>query len=205
LNPDLQAYLAARAAEFDQIPIPRKERLRKLALYVKSRTKARLDTRLIFICTHNSRRSHMSALWAHVAATHFGLDRVSTFSGGTEATAFNPRAVAALSRAGFAISVESPGDNPVYTVGYSAEAPALKAFSKIYSSAPNPTEDFAAVMTCSQADRNCPNVRGASLRVATPYEDPKAADGTAEESQRYDERSRQIAREMLYLFQLAVP
>jgi hypothetical protein len=55
-------------------------------------------------------------------------------------------------------------------------------------------------MTCSEADKNCPVVRGAAVRVALPYEDPKVADGTPAEAARYDERSRQIATEMFYLF-----
>ncbi|MCK4776283.1 MAG: protein-tyrosine-phosphatase, partial [Candidatus Krumholzibacteria bacterium] len=62
------------------------------------------------------------------------------------------------------------------------------------------TEDFCAVMTCSQADKNCPVVVGASMRVAIPYDDPKAFDGTDQEAANYDERCRQISREMLYLF-----
>jgi arsenate reductase len=55
-------------------------------------------------------------------------------------------------------------------------------------------------MTCSEADRNCPNVVGATLRLPLPYEDPKAADDTPEEAARYDERSLQIATELLYVF-----
>jgi hypothetical protein len=63
-----------------------------------------------------------------------------------------------------------------------------------------PQQNFAAVMTCSHADASCPLVMGASVRVAIPYEDPKAADGTPEETALYDARSKQIATEMLFLF-----
>jgi hypothetical protein len=123
------------------------------------------------------------------AALYYGVGPVETFSGGTEATAFNPRAVAALQRAGFEIARTSAGSNPRYQVQYSSSAEPITAFSKTYDSAENPQVDFAAVMTCANADRLCPVVRGASLRIATLYDDPKSADGTPRESQTYDECS----------------
>jgi len=92
------------------------------------------------------------------------------------------------------------GENPIYHVRYSDRKSAMTNFSKVYDSAPNPTKDFCAVMTCSSADKACPVVRGASLRVAVPFVDPKAFDDTDQEAAKYDERSRQICREMLYVF-----
>lgn len=44
---------------------------------------------------------------------------------------------------------------------------------------------------------------GADARIAIPYDDPKASDGTEHEAQTYDERCRQIAREKLYAFREA--
>lgn len=175
------------------IPQERRRTLDRLATFVGESDPAALT----FICTHNSRRSHLAEQWASVAARYYGLERVATYSGGTEATAFNPRAIAALERAGFEIS--SPeGDNPRHEVSV---GPGLTrvAFSKTFADEANPSEGFAAVMTCSDADRSCPFVEGAALRVALPYVDPKEADDTPAEASRYDERSRQIASEMFYL------
>jgi hypothetical protein len=205
LTPTIARFVDERMAEFDQIPDERKRRLAELAGFVRERRERDEPSRLTFICTHNSRRSHMSQIWAQTAAAHFEIDRVETFSGGTEATAFNPRAVAALERAGFLIDKTSGDENPVYEVRFHEAAPAMLAFSKVYNEAPNPSEEFCAVMTCSQADRSCPVVRGAALRVAIPYEDPKAFDGTDREAEAYDERCRQISREMLYLFSQVRP
>ena len=193
-------YIQQAQQGFDRIPDERKKQLKKLAQFVQTKIKSGEAAQLIFICTHNSRRSHISQWWARVAADYYEVPNVHTFSGGTEATAFNPRAVAALERAGFTIEKTSEGDNPHYWVAYASDAPAQEAFSKKYDDAANPQENFAAIMTCSQADENCPFVPGATLRVAIPYEDPKEADGTPEEATRYDERSRQIATEMLYCF-----
>ncbi len=200
LNPTVMNYIQQAQQGFGQIPDERKKQLKKLAQFVQTKIKFGEEAQLIFICTHNSRRSHMSQLWARVAADYYGVSDVCTFSGGTEATAFNPRAVAALERAGFTIEKTSEGDNPHYRVAYASDAPAQEAFSKKYDDAANPQKNFAAIMTCSQADANCPFVPGATLRIAIPYEDPKEAEGIPEEATRYDERSQQIATEMLYCF-----
>ena len=161
--------------------------------------------RLNFICTHNSRRSHFGQVWAQVGAHHFGIDSlVQTYSGGTEATAFNERAVGALRRAGLDIHPAAISDNPRYAVHYAADRTPMVCFSKKYDDASaNPTSGFAAVMTCAQADRGCPVVYGSAARFSTPYEDPKASDGSPEERDTYDERCAQIAREMLYVMSRA--
>lgn len=196
----LSTYVAARSAEFAQIPPERRPFLQELALYVRSGVAAGKPVRLTFVCTHNSRRSHLAQIWAQTAAAHYGVDGVETYSGGTEATAFNPRAVAALRRAGFDIPEPVPAANPRYQVRYRADRPALECFSKVYDQPPNPRSEYCAVMTCTQADQACPIVAGAAWRIALPYDDPKAFDGKPEESAQYDARCRQIAREMLYAF-----
>ena len=200
IDTKLRSYLENRTAEFDQIPIERKTQLKKISLYVHGRSKANQISRLTFICTHNSRRSQMSQIWAATAADYYGFRNIETFSGGTETTAFNPRAVAAIERAGLIVDKTDESKNPRYTVRIHQAAKPLVCFSKVYNEAPNPSESFCAVMTCAQADKNCPIVDGCSLRVSLPYDDPKAADDTPEEPEKYDERCRQICREMLYLF-----
>lgn len=203
LNLPLQKYVKARAAEFDLIPAERKKQLAQLAAYVVTCSKSNHPAQLTFICTHNSRRSHLAQIWAQVAAIHFGLPGVQTFSGGTAATAFNPRAIAALRRAGFEIPEPTATSNPHYQVRFHSASPPLDCFSKVYSESPNPQRDFCAVLVCSQADEACPLVPGAALRLSIPYDDPKAFDGTHAETEKYDERSQQIAREMLYAFATA--
>jgi protein-tyrosine-phosphatase len=200
LNPALQKYFAERVAEFDTISSERRNELDKIAAYVRMQIAAGKPARLTFICTHNSRRSHFAQVWAATAAAHFGVQPVETFSGGTEATAFNPRAVSALRRAGFEIASPKPGVNPHYHVRIGSESPALECFSKVYNADPNPAADFAAVMTCSQADEACPVVKGAAQRISLPFDDPKGFDDTPQETEKYDARCRQIARELLYAF-----
>lgn len=195
-------YVASIITEFDQILKERKEVLKQLSLYVQNKTKAKEPIKLTFICTHNSRRSHISQIWAQTAAYYYGIKGLETYSGGTEATAFNTRAVKAMQKVGFKINKSGDENNPLYKVQFTDEMAAIKAFSKVYDSAGNPTTDFVAIMTCSQADENCPFIPGAAQRIAIPYDDPKEFDGTLQEESAYDARTRQIAREIFYAFNL---
>ena len=126
---------------------------------------------------------------------------VTGLSGGVEVTACDPRTVAALERSGFVIDKEER-ENPVHTVRFSEEAAPVKCFSKLFDDPSNPKKQFAAVMTCSDADEACPVVFGAAERISVPYTDPKEFDGTEKESEAYAERCRQISSEMLYVFSL---
>lgn len=197
---DVLGFVKQRVEEFDQISTDRKAQLEGVTRYINDRRAAGEPVRLNFICTHNSRRSHLSQIWASVAASHYGIDKVETFSGGTEGTAFNPRAVAALKRAGLKIDIAEEGTNPKYAVRFGETSPTMICFSKAYGDAPNPKENFCAIMVCTDADEKCPIVFGARQKIALPFVDPKAADGTPKEAATYDERTAQIAREMLWVF-----
>jgi len=202
LFPEIAQFLEARKAEFELIPPSRKEELSRMATYVVDSIRSSGKAQLTFICTHNSRRSHLSQIWAKVAADACGILNVETFSGGTEATAMNPRVVASLRRTGFEVaSTDLETGNPRYNVRYAADHSALECFSKVHDEPPNPTSSYAAVMTCSSADQACPIVSGCELRLPIRYEDPKVADDTPQEHATYDERSRQICREMLFAMQ----
>lgn len=200
LLPAVDHYVQTRIAEFDSISESRKERLRELSRYVAEAARHERPIRLLFVCTHNSRRSQLAQLWAQTAAVYFEVSDVQTYSGGIEATAFNPRAVEAARRAGLEINKTTADDNPVYHVRFAPSRPWQTCFSKLFNQAPNPRKDFCVIMVCSDADRACPAVPGATVRIALPFEDPKSADGTPDESKVYDERCRQIAREILYAF-----
>lgn len=199
--PTLADFIEARQAEYDDIPENRKLLLGQLAQYIQSQKGEAPKVSLNFICTHNSRRSHLSQIWAATAAAFYGVVGVQTFSGGTEATTFHPNAVAALKRAGF--DIQNPGGkNPHYRVRFSNAGPEIESFSKVYDDPFNPDKHFVAIMTCSDADENCPFIPGAAFRLALTYEDPKIADGTPREAEKYDATVRQISRELLYAFSL---
>ena len=200
LNLELISYINTVKDDFSLIPQDRKEELDKITQYIRKQANAGQPVQLTYICTHNSRRSHFGQIWAAAAAAYYDVPGVKTYSGGTETTAFNERAVAACERAGFDISKTSEGKNPVYNVSYASDTEPLKAFSKKYDDSNNPQSNFCAIMTCSQADKACPAVKGATARIAIPYDDPKLFDGTSQESAKYDERCKQIATETFYVF-----
>jgi len=200
INEKLLKYIHSRESEFDKINSNRVSLLKDFANYIKS--KENEEVNLTFICTHNSRRSHFGQIWAQTAAYYYNADNVRCYSGGTEATAFNPRAVDAIIKVGFEVDKTGDENNPVYFVNYAKDIEPLNCFSKVYDDDFNPKANFAPVMTCSHADENCPFIPGAEKRFAVTYEDPKEFDGTEFEEAKYDERCADIAREMLYTFSL---
>lgn len=196
LNQSLTSYINSLSP--DRLPEERKKTLEEIALYTFGKHAQGVPAQLIFICTHNSRRSHFCQIWAQTAATYYQVENLLCYSGGTEATVFHPNAVNAIRRAGFSVTTDG-GNNPLYKIFYAEDSPPIEVFSKKYEHEKNPQANFAAIMTCTDADENCPFIAGTDLRVSLPYEDPKVSDGTEEESAEYNERCRQIATEMFYL------
>lgn len=198
----LKALFTKFESEFEQIPADRKALLSDLANFVQQKIQTGNPAQLIFICTHNSRRSHLSQIWAQTAAAYYGVTPVKSYSGGTEATAFNPRAVKAMQQAGFNILATTTTNNPVYEIRIGDALPVMTAFSKVYDAPENPSANFAAVMTCSHADDNCPFIPGAAARIPLTYNDPKEFDDTPLEAAKYTERLLEIGRDLAYAFSL---
>ncbi len=196
----LENTIKSLVNNFSSISADRKPILKQLTEFVESKLKSNQKAELVFICTHNSRRSHISQIWAQAAAAYYGIPNIVSYSGGTEATAFNPRAVQAIEKVGFKVRKTSNADNPIYEVSFSDDANDVIAFSKKYDSESNPQKGFAAVMTCSHADENCPVVLGMEKRISLPYNDPKDFDGTHQEAEKYSERVIEIGTEILYAF-----
>ncbi|WP_339785431.1 protein-tyrosine-phosphatase [uncultured Imperialibacter sp.] len=197
LLPRLEAY--RQQLPVSELSGERKAVLQKLIDYIQSRKKEHKEVKLNFICTHNSRRSQFSQIWAKTAADYYGID-VQTYSGGVEVTAFNERAVAAVERAGFHVTKKEKQTNPVFFIFNSEDGEPITAFSKLYDDPANATTNFSAVMTCSHAEENCPYIPGTEARIPVMYDDPKAFDDTELEAVKYDERCQQIATEMFYVF-----
>jgi arsenate reductase len=184
----------------DSISEERKLVLLPLIEFIKIKTAENEEIRLNFICTHNSRRSHLSQVWAQTMANYFNIKNVFCYSGGTEATALFPMAAETLKNSGFAIQMLSEGKNPVYSIKFSENEQSIICFSKKLDDDFNPKSGFAAIMTCNSANEACPIVFGAENRFPIMYEDPKAFDKTPQQAEKYMERSMQIATEMFYIF-----
>ncbi len=178
----------------------RKTVLQPLVDYIQSKIIDNKEIRLNFICTHNSRRSHLSQIWAQTMAFYFGIKNVYCYSGGTEATAMFPKVVETLQHQGFDVQKLSETDNPVYAIKFDENQHPIVCFSKTYFDDFNPKSNFGAIMTCNNADEGCPMVFGAEARFPIKYDDPKAFDNTDVMDKKYAERSLEIASEMYYVF-----
>ena len=178
----------------------RKEVLKPLINYIQNKVDQKNPIRLNFICTHNSRRSHLSQIWAQTMAFHFGINTVFCYSGGTETTAMFPKIAETLNNQGFEILQLNETQNPIYAIKFSYNEPAIICFSKTFDDSFNPKSEFAAIMTCSSADEGCPFISGAEQRFPIRYNDPKEFDGTDLMNKKYSERSLEIATEMYFVF-----
>ena len=202
MNAKIKNYADELVKQFETIPNERKVILEKISNYIRSKQEQNKPVNLVYICTHNSRRSHFGQIWAKVASDYFEIENVNTYSGGTEATAFNINAISALQRVGFNVQKTVNTENPIYHVYHNDGDEPSVCFSKVYDHPQNPDSEFAAIMTCSDAEENCPFIPGVELRVGTTYDDPKEFDNTPLQDEKYDERCRQIALETLYAFSL---
>lgn len=198
----LRPYLTKAVAGFGRIPAERRPLLHKSADFISAQLAAGKEVKLLFMCTHNSRRSVFGQVWAQVAAKYYNTPNVATYSGGIEVAACNIRTVNALRRAGLSIVRSTEGNNPVYLAQYADNAAPLALSSKLYYEGGNPTDGFGAMMCCDDADAKCPLIKAALVRVPLHYQDPKIADGTPQETALYDERSLQIATEIFYVMSL---
>lgn len=204
LSPKLKAYAEYLTTSFDMIDAPHREAGRKLAEWIAANDQPGVGLNLIVVCTGNSRRSILGSSLGNLAAAYQGFPEIRFYSGGTAPSAFNPRTVAALEAVGFvveptgkeAVRGEPNTPNPIYRVTWGEGLESLE-FSKLYGDSSNPSQGFAALMVCSEADAGCPFVKGAKFRLSMPYLDPKIYDQGAYETMKYAERRDDIGRLML--------
>lgn len=198
LFPEIANFI--KNLESETITDERKAILQPLADFIQLKVTNQQEVRINFICTHNSRRSHLSQVWAQALAYHFNIKNVFCYSGGTENTALFPMVAKTLQKSGFEVKKLSEGNNPVYSIKYADNEHPIIGFSKKLDHNFNPKAEFAAIMTCSQADGGCPFIEGAEKRIPITFEDPKAFDNTPQQVEKYSERSLQIATELFYVF-----
>jgi len=198
LFPEIETFI--KGLNTASISQERKVILQPLIAFIQQKVTGKQEIRLNFICTHNSRRSHLSQIWAQTMAAYFNIKNVFSYSGGTENTAVYPMIIKTLENSGFTANLISLGQNPIYSIKYANNEHPIIAFSKKFDADFNPKYEFAAILTCSQADSGCPFIFGAEKRIPITYDDPKAFDNTPLQSEKYQERSTQIATELLFVF-----
>ena len=197
MNSALREYSNKLLKSFDKIPEHRKEELNKIARIIEEHLAENSHLDIVVICTHNSRRSQLAEIWIEVGCEWMNISRIHSYSGGTEATAFNERMVYAVRNAGIDLITISEGDNPRYMRKEKGKNKVY--FSKKYDHPVNPKKDYMALMVCDDADQNCPVVSGMRYRISLPFIDPKKDDDTPMEKLSYASKVEEIGREMVYL------
>ena len=181
-----------------EIANSRKKILEILIKYIIGKIENNEEVNLYFICTHNSRRSQFCQIWSNTASHYYNIF-VNSYSGGTEITECNKSVIRTIINHGFLVTANNKNKNPEYLVTMSASKP-IKLFSKLFNKSINNDRPFAAVMTCSDADKNCPYIPGAEKRIPLKYDDPKEFDNTTLKIKKYEECSYKIASEIFYVF-----
>ena len=198
----LKDYIEKRLSEVDLISTPRIHLLKAWAEEMAHEYNQVQKLNLLFICTHNSRRSQFAQAWGTAAAAYFGFKNIHSFSGGTEVTACHENTVKGLKSAGFKHPPVGREENTHYRFTATEPETEFVLYSKLYDDPANPQNRFFALMTCSSADQNCPFIPASIARIPLNYEDPKISDGQANEGQVYALRCAEIAREILFSFKL---
>lgn len=199
MEESIRNWLEERKAEFGQIEEDRKKLLMSMggSFYEKLKKQERIN--LLFVCTHNSRRSQMAQALMQAASDYYHIVGIQPLSAGTKETAFHPYAIKALRSSGFLIKQVEAGSNPVYEVKLNANTAVGDMFSKALDHISVPVKDFVAVMVCDQADAECPFVPGADSRFSVHYEDPGKNDRHPDPLGFYKQTLRNIGREMMFL------
>ena len=171
--------------------------LNEIVNYVyKTRSEKKIP-KLNFICTHNSRRSQFCQFWATFFSNYYNI-KCEVYSGGTVKTEVYKSVLNNIRDYSFNISFKQC-NNPIYSIKFKNQNLG-NYFSKLYYDFENPKNEFAAIMTCSDAENNCPLVEGSEIKFSLPYEDPKKYDKSKIEKTEYKKTSEKIASEMNYLF-----
>ena len=176
----------------------RKDRLVKIAQIIKINHEQQNIVKITFICTHNSRRSQFSQVWAYISSLYFKLDFIKPFSGGTEIDTVNLNVINSLISSGLKIEKTHKG-KAIYLLKSFKKDKGINLYSKVYNSKLNPSKHFIAIMTCSDADQMCPVIKGADKKIFLPYSDPIVSDNKGLEKEVYNQTCSIIAKEMFYL------
>lgn len=197
----IQEKLREYACRFDSIAVERKIVLQQLALSIRQSIAEYDRADILYVCTHNARRSHFGQVAAALAAAFYGIEQIYTYSAGTETTHVHIQTIKAIEALGCTVLKMNETTNPKYQINFDGPH-TLTCYSKTIHDSMLPKQEYIAVMTCTDAEQNCPFLPLAIARIALPYADPKIADGTGNEALIYFACFEQILTEALYVFAL---
>jgi len=166
------------------------KRVKKISQELKSSINT--YKKIVFICTHNSRRSQLCEVWGSILSKRFNLD-LFFYSAGTKKTEVYTEVIKSLQRAGLEIDME--GKIKLMHNQIELHSKTLDEIKE---------DEFIAMMTCSDAEKNCPVDQRSKKNIILFYDDPKKYDRTIHESNEYDKTCRLIASELNAIFKTLV-
>ena len=108
--------------------------------------------------------------------------------------------ISTLENIGFGIESNELTENPVISITQEPDNTELcSLWSKTWDDSSISKEETLAIMTCSDAEENCPYIPFAKGRIPLRYEDPKYSDGTEKEEKVYADKFNEIYAEIKLL------
>tara|TARA_Y100001949_G_C15986510_1_gene330879 strand:+ start:2001 stop:2567 length:567 start_codon:yes stop_codon:yes gene_type:complete len=143
---------------------------------------------IVFLCTHNSRRSQICEVWGKVFAEIY-RKKININSAGAFKTVVHSQVYESIVKCGLVV------DNKKEIF---FDKKKFKLNSKTIDSLT--MKNFIAVMTCSNAEKSCPNDPRSIRNIKMFFNDPRIYDETDKMSREYLNTTIYIAEELNYIF-----
>ncbi len=167
-----------------------KVRVKKIAKTLKNEIKS--YNSIVFVCTHNSRRSQFCQVWSQILSDIYKLN-LSFQSAGVIKTEVYVEVIRSLQRAG--VDIDETGTILINNKQVSLFSKSLDEIN---------LKAFISMMTCSDAEKSCPTDPRSKKNISLFYPDPKRFDGTKDEIKEYDFTCKSIAAEINAIFKLLI-
>tara|TARA_B100000886_G_scaffold285967_1_gene210466 strand:- start:4029 stop:4604 length:576 start_codon:yes stop_codon:yes gene_type:complete len=167
-----------------------KARIKKISKTLKNEIKS--CNSIVFVCTHNSRRSQFCQVWSQILSDIYKLN-LSFQSAGVVKTEVYIGVIRSLQRAG--VDIDETGTILINNKQVSLFSKSLDEIN---------FKKFISIMTCSDAEKSCPTDPRSKKNISLFYPDPKRFDGTQDEIKEYDFTCKSIAAEINAIFKLLI-
>ncbi|GEM_PF-5667501 len=198
--PALYEQCQRLAGEEGLIPGARRDTLRLIGDTLLHMIRERGQAEILFAGITDGSLTQLAQIWLYTALNYYKVGNVRVFSGGLRPEAINYRIVAALKRQGFTIMpMRGYAKNPVYFFNLGRNYPDYTIFAKAIDYHTNPHDGFLAVPVNPAADGIDYHEYGACCIIPCHWERPDIWDDTFVEAMKYDEYTRTVGRDMIYL------
>ncbi|UZR93650.1 hypothetical protein [Chondrinema litorale] len=201
-NSQLLDFIRERISEFDLIEPRRKQTLGLISELILPAALAGRNISFLFVCSDNSIRTQLCHIWIKAAAQYFSIQNLRFYSGGVSVKGIPQPLINTLKTAGFKVKVLTKTSNPHLAIKISKEQNLGVFYSKYINVKENPKENFCAIITCQDVERELNLNMRTYLKVTIPYDSLEGLP-EANEQKAYDLLSKKIAREMLYIMTTA--